>query len=402
MKKVFSLIFYFCFISILVFSQNVLEINKKMIVKENLRLRTEESTNSSVITTMGNGTKVRIIKIGKKDSIDNLDSSWVQIELLEDGKDKNGNRISAGIKGWCYGGYLTDYKETIYDSLDLTDSSYKKGELIFKTDLDKKAWEKLAGLYFVGKPRTTITTFREIDTDWGKDYSFGLGCHSIWYENGKWYKGGDGEAEDFSLVSISDNGNSYLFKSPYSTNTITWTYDGYKLTTGNSEYYKFTGPDCYKHFIKDFVSNYRKKLETTKDYDLGDLPKKILIVLSKGDNKEFAKFVTETESVNLVIGDYSGNSKFSKAALNTEQADVIEAFEFIKADLKKHSNLFNVEPHINEFIYTTKERFLKLFPDGEIFLEYSLATYEEISLVFKNENDQIKLIGIIDYSVFRP
>jgi len=402
MKKVFSLLFYFSFVFMFVFPQNILEINKKMIVKENLRLRIEENTNSSVITTMGAGTKVKIINIGNKELIDGIDSYWVQIELLENGKDRNGNQIAAGMKGWCYGGYLGEYKETIYDSLDLTNASFKISEIDFKTDLDKKAWKKLSGLYFVGKPRQTITTFKEIDTAWGKDYSFGLGCHSIWYENGKWYMGGDGEAEDYNLVSITNNGNSFVLKSSYSKNMITWTFDGYKLSTGNLEYYKFTGPDCYKHFIKEFVSNYRENLENSSDYDLGDLPDKILLALKKGDNKEFSKYVTDNEKVNLVIGDYSGKSCFSKVELGSEQTDVLEAFSFIKDDLSKHSNLLNVEPHINKFIFTSKDRFSKLFPDGEIFLEYSLATEEEISLAFKYVNNQIKLIGIIDYAVFRP
>ena len=81
-------------------------IGKKMTVKENLRLRKDISTNSEIITTMQNGTKVRIIEIGKSDTIENIESSWVKIEVLPDGKDKNGNEIESGTKGWCFGGYL--------------------------------------------------------------------------------------------------------------------------------------------------------------------------------------------------------------------------------------------------------------------------------------------------------
>ena len=69
---------------------------------------------------------------------------------------------------------------------------------------EEKAWRKLAGYYFVRQPRSTIPEVEEDDTDWGKDYVyFGRGCHSILYKNGKWVHGGDGEAEEFELASVT-------------------------------------------------------------------------------------------------------------------------------------------------------------------------------------------------------
>ncbi len=81
-------------------------VNKKMVCNDNLRLRSEEATSSNIITTMSKGTKVKILKLGKAETIDGINSNWVQIELLSDAKDKDGKSIKTGTIGWCYGGYL--------------------------------------------------------------------------------------------------------------------------------------------------------------------------------------------------------------------------------------------------------------------------------------------------------
>lgn len=81
-------------------------VNKEMTCGDNLRLRSEEATSSKVITTMQKGTQVKILKLGKAETIDGITSNWVQVEVLADAKDKDGKSIKAGIVGWCYGGYL--------------------------------------------------------------------------------------------------------------------------------------------------------------------------------------------------------------------------------------------------------------------------------------------------------
>ena len=86
-------------------SQNILStnltVNKEMTCSDNLRLRSEEATSSRVITTMQKGTKVKILKLGKSETIDGISSNWVQVEVLVGGKE-----IKVGTVGWCYGGYL--------------------------------------------------------------------------------------------------------------------------------------------------------------------------------------------------------------------------------------------------------------------------------------------------------
>lgn len=75
-------------------------------MSENLRLREYESTFSAVVTTMQAGTLVKVLSLGRADTIDWIESNWVQIEVQLDGKDKDGNPIKAGTRGWCFGGYL--------------------------------------------------------------------------------------------------------------------------------------------------------------------------------------------------------------------------------------------------------------------------------------------------------
>ena len=79
--------------------------NKTMTATENLKLRSEATT-SDVITVMSAGTKVKILEVGKAETIDGISSNWVQVEVQSGAKDRDGNAIRAGTTGWCFGGYL--------------------------------------------------------------------------------------------------------------------------------------------------------------------------------------------------------------------------------------------------------------------------------------------------------
>ncbi len=80
--------------------------NKLMSVTENLKLRSGEATTTSVLTVMQAGTKVKILELGKAETIDGIDSNWVKVEVQKGSKDRNGKEIKSGTTGWCYGGYL--------------------------------------------------------------------------------------------------------------------------------------------------------------------------------------------------------------------------------------------------------------------------------------------------------
>lgn len=79
--------------------------NKIMSVSENLKLRSGEATTTFVLTVMSAGTKVKILELGKAETIDGINSNWVKVEVLS-GKDRDGKEIKTKTTGWCYGGYL--------------------------------------------------------------------------------------------------------------------------------------------------------------------------------------------------------------------------------------------------------------------------------------------------------
>lgn len=81
-------------------------INKTMTVSENLKLRSGEATSTQVLSVMSAGTKVKILELGKAETIDGISSNWVKVEVQKGAKDRDGNPIKAGTVGWCYGGYL--------------------------------------------------------------------------------------------------------------------------------------------------------------------------------------------------------------------------------------------------------------------------------------------------------
>ena len=80
--------------------------NKTMTVSENLKLRSGEAITSEVLTVMSDGTKVKILALGKSETIDGINSNWVKVEVQSDAKDRDGKLIKTGTIGWCYGGYL--------------------------------------------------------------------------------------------------------------------------------------------------------------------------------------------------------------------------------------------------------------------------------------------------------
>ena len=87
------------------FSTNVAP-NKTMLVTENLKLRSGEATSTQVLTVMSAGTKVKILELGKAETIDGINSNWVKVEVQFNATDRDGKPIKAGTVGWCYGGYL--------------------------------------------------------------------------------------------------------------------------------------------------------------------------------------------------------------------------------------------------------------------------------------------------------
>ena len=80
--------------------------DKTMTVSENLRLRSEEATTSDILTVLQAGTRVKILEVGKAETIDGISSNWVKVKVRAGAKDRDGKTITKGTVGWCFGGYL--------------------------------------------------------------------------------------------------------------------------------------------------------------------------------------------------------------------------------------------------------------------------------------------------------
>ena len=73
--------------------------------KDNLRLRETGSTSGKAIATMQADTYVRILSLGKEETIDGITDNWVQVETQFGAKNLEGDFLY-GETGWCFGGYL--------------------------------------------------------------------------------------------------------------------------------------------------------------------------------------------------------------------------------------------------------------------------------------------------------
>ena len=100
--------------------------------EDNIRLRAAEGIAGDALATLAAGTRVKVEITGKEETIDGITSNWVQVSVLDGAKDKDGNAIEAGTKGWLFGGYLstTEYVEPVKEEkkLNLLDSVETKDE----------------------------------------------------------------------------------------------------------------------------------------------------------------------------------------------------------------------------------------------------------------------------------
>lgn len=112
-KKI--LILLLCFTSFSIFAQAKLELYKDMLTTDNLRLRSIENGNNQVLCVLSKGTRVTIIDIKQKETIDGITSNWVFVEVKKDAKDKDGNPVKYGMIGKCFGAYLKNASPVSYD-----------------------------------------------------------------------------------------------------------------------------------------------------------------------------------------------------------------------------------------------------------------------------------------------
>lgn len=86
-------------------NSNAIKIDNKLTVTENLRLRTIQGA-VLIITTIKQGSPVKVKILGKYETIDGINSRWVYVEVQPGAQDRDGKLLEAGLAGWCFGGYL--------------------------------------------------------------------------------------------------------------------------------------------------------------------------------------------------------------------------------------------------------------------------------------------------------
>ena len=66
---------------------------------DNLRLRDKAGTGGNIITTLSRGTEVKILEVGRRETIEKTEASWVRVSL------------ETKKQGWVFGGYLETLPE---------------------------------------------------------------------------------------------------------------------------------------------------------------------------------------------------------------------------------------------------------------------------------------------------
>ena len=80
--------------------------NTVMTVSELTALTLEPGENAPHVTSVVQGTKVKILKVGKKATLHGRTSNWVYVNFPEGGKNHKGESIYDKTEGWLFGGFL--------------------------------------------------------------------------------------------------------------------------------------------------------------------------------------------------------------------------------------------------------------------------------------------------------
>lgn len=171
------------------------------IVRENLRLRENSDTGSSVVASMMEGSPVEVLKVGKEATIDGITSNWVLVKTREGARSKNGAPIEKGTAGWCFAGFLDNTPSDLYglwifesnpnngiyfadgiayyasgkeNSWDYYTNGYYTGYLVHyvnsKTVKVFQIWDGMEFGYSVEVVTCTMNNFTLIDNKTGKVY----------------------------------------------------------------------------------------------------------------------------------------------------------------------------------------------------------------------------------------
>ena len=206
-----------------------------VLVLDNLRLRSTGSMDGAAIVTIQKGSLLEVIGTGKNETIDGIDSSWVNVKVLESTRNKDGRLVQEETEGWCFGGYLTAVK------------GGKKYEICFPG---------------VGTQSVVINTIHEYNRDGKEIYTRTSDGFEKWFEydeNGrKIYMRNSDEIEWW--YEYDENGNKIYEKN--SVGFEEWSeYD----EQGNEIHYKDCfGYESWHEYDKNGNEIYRKTSDETK------------------------------------------------------------------------------------------------------------------------------------------
>lgn len=80
--------------------------NKTLRATDNLRIRSGSDRQSTTVTAIRKGTRVKVCDAENMEIIDGIHSCWVKVEILPGSVDSEGKKIPKGTTGWCFLGYL--------------------------------------------------------------------------------------------------------------------------------------------------------------------------------------------------------------------------------------------------------------------------------------------------------
>ena len=82
-----------------------------MYCTDNLKLRENAAITAESKLIMQKGTMLKVIDSGQFETIDNVQSRWVKVEVIKDSVTSKGSLLAKGTKGWCFGGYLNNVED---------------------------------------------------------------------------------------------------------------------------------------------------------------------------------------------------------------------------------------------------------------------------------------------------
>lgn len=298
-----------------------------------------------------------------------------------------------------------------YDFVDLSDSFYTSDTPDFKSELDGTAWKTLAGVYVLGGPRSFLGYIEEDNNPWGRDFTdFGHGRLTVYYNDGIWYFGGDGEAVEYKLESVSPDRKSFQLKNDWHSCKCE-VKDEYLYIDGRS-YYKVTGPDCYKRFLKKFMGEYDESIdEYIRDYGdkikVGDIKKvktasrEIITALKNGDIETYSKYVDKSAPVDIQgVGDCDVFD-YEDLSLTTELSQAVKnCFKRIQTDLELQDVTGYKDIYVNQFLHMSFKDFKSYNKKADFIAEFIFNNYEYVQFLFKKKDGKFVLVGLVDYARF--